>query len=217
MILILCLKATLAQNLGLYYLAINENTVREANYAKKDLMKDLRTTPGVRLGIMSPQMLSSTAMQEFIGDLKIKRLIRWFLIDEVHLYDEESGVWLVPYQVLRHMRARLLSSTVCAAVTGTATPSRALHIASGLGFKPGFYDDIRCSVDRDNIKSIPRFFEHPYTGHTILDLSFLIPFGISTAADIPTRSSSVTQSTTVCASCGFSAHLFRIQSLEEHV
>ena len=126
MILILCLKATLAQNLGLYSLAINEDTVREANYAKKDLIKDLRTTPGVRLGIMSPQMLSSTAMQEFIGDHKIKRLIRWFLIDEVHLYDEESGVWLVPYQALRHMRARLLSSTVWAAVTGTATPRQRL-------------------------------------------------------------------------------------------
>lgn len=105
-------QANLAQNFGLFALAINEDTVRDAYYAKKDLIKDLRTTPGIRIGIMSPQMLFSSALQEFIRDIKIKRIIRWFLVDEVHLYDEESGVWRAPYEALRHMRARLLSSTV---------------------------------------------------------------------------------------------------------
>jgi hypothetical protein len=50
------------------------------------------------------------------------------------------------------MRPRLPSSTVWAAVTGTATISAALRVAEGLGFCPGQYVNARYTIDRPNVK-----------------------------------------------------------------
>lgn len=137
------------------------------------------------MGVMSPQMLQGKRMARHLGNLKFKKLVRWFLIDEAHLTDEQSGPFQLPYQSIGNMRARLSSSTIWAAVTGTATPDRALVIAASLGFQPHHYINARYSVDRSNIKYIPRFLEHSVSGYDFLDLSFLIPFNMKSPLEIP--------------------------------
>jgi hypothetical protein len=65
--------------------------------------------------------------------------------------------------------------------------SGALATASGLGFRPGHYVNARYTVDRPNVKIIPRFLEHPTSGLEFMDLSFTIPPGMKLAQDaIPT-------------------------------
>ncbi|KAF8960219.1 hypothetical protein BDZ97DRAFT_1834577 [Flammula alnicola] len=70
------------------------------------------------------------------------------------------------------MHALLPSKVVWAAVTGTATPIRALAMAKALGFAHGNYINACYSIDRPNLK-------YAHTGHDILDLSFLIPRGLT--------------------------------------
>ncbi|KAJ3817279.1 hypothetical protein F5880DRAFT_1440260, partial [Lentinula raphanica] len=57
-------------------------------------------------------------------------------------------------------------------------------IARALGFRPDCYTNARYSLDRPNIYYIPRFFSHPNTGSTFLDLAFLIPFDACTIDEI---------------------------------
>jgi superfamily II DNA helicase RecQ len=105
----------------------------------RDLFAELAGGTGIRVGVMSPQMLQGLRLSKYIKNIKYKHLVRWLLIDEGHLVDEESRTFLMVYRSITNMRARLLSTTVWAAVTGSATPERAQAIAKYLGFKPGHY------------------------------------------------------------------------------
>ncbi|PCH41838.1 nucleoside triphosphate hydrolase protein, partial [Wolfiporia cocos MD-104 SS10] len=174
-----------ATKIGLRALAINEDTLRTAQYENHDLFKELAAGKDVRIAVMSPQMLSGERMNSFLRTASNKRQIRWFMVDEAHLVDEESTLWLEPYRGIKMMRARLVSGTIWAAFTGTATPSCSLAIAAGLGFRRGHYVDARYSVDRPNIKYITRFLEYPVSGAEFLDLAFLIPHDMTCAQDIP--------------------------------
>jgi hypothetical protein len=123
-------------------------------------------------------------MGKLLNDPKIKCLVRWMLIDEAHVLDEESGTFRKPYRNILHMRPRLPSSTVWAGVTRTATVTAALRIAAGLGFRSGQYVNARYTVDRPNVKIIPRFLEYPTSGFQFMDLSFIIPPGMIFVRDI---------------------------------
>ncbi|KAH9931769.1 P-loop containing nucleoside triphosphate hydrolase protein [Amylocystis lapponica] len=178
-----------AKKCGLRALAINEDTVRKAHYAEpkpRNLFDELSTGGDIRIGIMSPQMLQSYGMQKLLSNTQAKAHIRWFFIDEGHLVREKTGPWRLAYQPIQYMRSRLLSSATWATITGTATPSGTLEIAHDLGFRSGLYVNARYSVDRPNLKIIPRFLEHSVSGYVFLDLSFLIPFDLSAGAQIPT-------------------------------
>ncbi|KAF7366580.1 Nucleoside triphosphate hydrolase protein [Mycena sanguinolenta] len=123
-------------------------------------------------------------MHKLLSDAKIKSLVRWMLIDEAHVLDDESGTFREPYRGILHTRPRLPSSTVWGAVTGTATVSAAFRIAAGLGFRPGQYVNARYTVDRPNVKIIPRFLQHPTSGFEFLDVSFIVPPDMTCAHDI---------------------------------
>ena len=133
---------------------------------------------------MSPQMLRGFRFRTLLKSMDFKDLVRWMLIDEAHLVDETSGTFLEAYRSIRSMRALLHSNTVWASVTGTATPSRALAIAAGLGYQPGHYVNARYSIDRPNIKYITRFLHHPVSSGEYLDLSFLIPLEMTSVDEI---------------------------------
>ncbi|EIN09491.1 P-loop containing nucleoside triphosphate hydrolase protein [Punctularia strigosozonata HHB-11173 SS5] len=178
-----------AEARGLIGRALNEDTVREASSRGHDLFKEIFEGKGVRVVALSPQMLRSPRVWRYLNNPDVKREVRWFFVDEAHLVNEHAAEWCTEYQALKEMRARLVNSTVWAAVTGTATRQEAAFIAKTLGFQPGAFVDARYSIDRPNIKFIPRFFEHPYSGSHFLDLSsisFLIPQTMSTPAEIPT-------------------------------
>ncbi|KAJ7138471.1 P-loop containing nucleoside triphosphate hydrolase protein, partial [Mycena crocata] len=170
---------------GLRTLAINEDSVREASTReKRDLFTEFAGGTGISVGVMSPQMLQGRAIGQLLKDPKFKELVRWMLIDEAHVLNEEGGTFREPYRGILHFRPRLPSTTVWGACTATATVEDALTITSGLSFRPGEYVNARFTVDRPNIKYIPRFFQHPTSGVQFLDFSFVIPFDMQFASEI---------------------------------
>ncbi|PCH37256.1 nucleoside triphosphate hydrolase protein, partial [Wolfiporia cocos MD-104 SS10] len=173
-----------ASKAGLRAIAINEDTLRTAQLDQRDLFKEIAAGDDVRVAVMSPQMFSGIRMHAFLRIAENRRNVRWLMVDEAHLVDEESTVWYQPYRSIQTMRARLGSNTIWAAVTGTATPARAASITSALGFRQGCYVNARYSVDRPNVKYIPRFFSHSVSGTDFLDIAFLIPHNMTKAQDI---------------------------------
>ncbi|KAJ7840469.1 P-loop containing nucleoside triphosphate hydrolase protein [Mycena leptocephala] len=182
---VLAEQQVLGRKYGLRTTAINEDSVREAaTREERDLFAEFAGGDGISVGVMSPQMLQGPRMGKLLNNPKTKSLVRWMLIDEAHVLDEESGTFREPYRGILHIRPRLPSSTVWAGVTGTATASAALHIAAGLGFRCGQYVNARYTIDRPNVKIIPRFLEHPTSGFEFMDLSFVVPPDMQSARDI---------------------------------
>ncbi|KAF7341572.1 Nucleoside triphosphate hydrolase protein [Mycena sanguinolenta] len=178
-------QAEVGRKYGLRALAINEDTVREAATREgRDLFAEFAGGDGISVAVMSPQMLQGRRIGQLLNDAKTKSLVRWMLVDEAHVLDDESGTFREPYRGLLNMRARLPSGTVWAAVTGTATVSASLHIATGLGFRSGMYVNARYTVDRPNVKIIPRFLQYPTSGFQFMDISFIVPPDMQLARDI---------------------------------
>ncbi|KAI0688637.1 P-loop containing nucleoside triphosphate hydrolase protein [Cerioporus squamosus] len=170
---------------GLRALAINEDTLRRARYSNRDLLSEIAAGEDVCIAVVTPWMLKNDKLQAIISS-KIRPAIRWFLMDEIHLANRnDPTVWLEAYQAAVFMRSRLSSRTTWAGFTGTATLAETRAISRDLGFRPGYFVDARYTLDRHNVKFIPRFLEHSVSGYRFLDLSFLIPRSISSAAEIP--------------------------------
>ncbi|KAK7695974.1 hypothetical protein QCA50_000614 [Cerrena zonata] len=177
-------QADVATKRGLFALAINEDTVQDAYYKGRNLFQELVKASGIRAAIMSPQMLQSSNLSSLIDDVTFRALVRWFLIDEIHLADEDSGDWKAAYLPLKYMRQRLRPSTIWAGFTGTATRSATTRITSALGF-PHDYVNARYSVDRPQIKYIVRFLQYSISTNDFFDIAFLIPPTASSSDDIP--------------------------------
>ncbi|KAJ7320908.1 P-loop containing nucleoside triphosphate hydrolase protein [Mycena albidolilacea] len=176
-------QAEVASRRGLRALAINQDTVRDAALAGRDLFKELAERDDVRMGVMTPKMLLEKDMTALLRKPAFARLVRWVSVDEAHLVKQE-GVFQEGYRSLLLLRIRLASDATWCAATATATPAEALSIARDLGFHPGKYVNARYSVDRPNLTYIPRFYQHPTSQKRFLDLSFIVPIDMVEAADI---------------------------------
>ncbi|KAF5319778.1 hypothetical protein D9611_012842 [Ephemerocybe angulata] len=174
-----------ASSVGLGAVAVTEDTIREAEALGVDLFKVL-SVDGLRLAIMSPQMLRGERFNAWIRSTRIRESIRWMLIDEAHLVLEESSPFRTPYTNIALMRSRLPSSTVWCAVTGSVTPVNAPAAAILLGFRPGLYVDARYRLDRPHIKYIPRILQHSTSGGEFLDLASTVPLSLTSAQQITT-------------------------------
>ncbi|KAF7291508.1 Nucleoside triphosphate hydrolase protein [Mycena kentingensis (nom. inval.)] len=177
-------QADAASKRGLNAFAINQDTVREAQMLKRDLFDELLRSAGVRVAVMTPSMLRSTEMQELLRKPAFKDAVRWLPIDEAHLVAQEDSVFYSGYLSLAHLRVRLHTTVVWSAATATAPPVDALRQAAALGFKPGSYINARYSVDRPNLRYIPRIFQHASTGNEFLDISFVVPLDLKQPDDI---------------------------------
>jgi superfamily II DNA helicase RecQ len=117
----------------------------------------------VRVAIMTPQMVLGTRMRQLLNSAAFAALVRWVSIDEAGLIDQQDGVfapWYSRLSILSILRVKLPTSTQWTAATASATMDRAPIMAKGYGMKPGAYVDARYSVDRPNLKYIPRFYQH---------------------------------------------------------
>ncbi|KAJ7278257.1 P-loop containing nucleoside triphosphate hydrolase protein [Mycena rebaudengoi] len=177
-------QADVATARGLRALAINEDTVRDAAHEKRDLWAELVRGDDVRVAIMTPQMALGRKMQQLLNSPAFVALIRWVSVDEAGLIDQKNGVFAPHYLRLSILRVKLLTSTQWTAATASATTERAPIMAKKYGMKPGAYVDARYSVNRPNLKHIPRFYQHAHTGSGHLDFSFIVPFGITSALQI---------------------------------
>ncbi|KAJ7069167.1 hypothetical protein C8F01DRAFT_1077795 [Mycena amicta] len=178
-------QADVATARGLHALAVNEDTIREAALEKRDLWAELLNSKGVRVAVMTPQMVLGKKMQQLPNSRAFVASIRWVSIDEAQLINQLDGVFARWYLRLSCLRVKLNPSTVWAAVTATAAEKHVASMAKKLGFKAGAFEYAPYSVDRPNIKYIPRFLSHPYTGDAHLDLSFVILKNMSAPEDIP--------------------------------
>ncbi|KAJ7245531.1 P-loop containing nucleoside triphosphate hydrolase protein [Mycena rebaudengoi] len=177
-------QADVATARGLRALAINEDTVRDAAHEKRDLWAELVRGDDVRVAIMTPQMALGRKMQQLLNSPAFVALIRWVSVDEAGLIDQKNSVFAPHYLRLSILRVKLLTSTQWTAVTASATTERAPIMAKKYGMKPGAYVDARYSINRPNLKYIPRFYQHAHTGSEHLDFSFVVPFGITSALQI---------------------------------
>ncbi|KIY52247.1 P-loop containing nucleoside triphosphate hydrolase protein [Fistulina hepatica ATCC 64428] len=176
--------AAVGRSFDLNIEAIHEDSLREAQMKNIDLFKKWTSQRGISVAAMSPQMVCGARMHTVLSNIKIRVAIRWFMVDEVHLIDDKTTIFMTSYEALRPMRSRLPSSTIFAGFTGSASPEGAIRIARALGFQAGHYIDARYSLDRPHIKTIVRPLKHAFSGHDFLDLTFLIPFQMTSATEI---------------------------------
>ncbi|KZT06052.1 uncharacterized protein LAESUDRAFT_632291, partial [Laetiporus sulphureus 93-53] len=66
-----------ARRVGLRAIALNEDTVRDAYYDKRDLYDELQNGEDVRIAFLSPQMLAGERMMKLLRISGFKDLIRW--------------------------------------------------------------------------------------------------------------------------------------------
>ncbi|KAJ7637933.1 P-loop containing nucleoside triphosphate hydrolase protein [Mycena polygramma] len=176
-------QAEVASRRGLRALAINQDTVRDARLAGRDLFKELANGDDVRMGVMTPKMLFEADMSALLRNTAFIDSVHWVSIDEAQLVKQE-GIFQAGYESLLYLHIRLQRSTTYALATATAPPLAALSMAKALGLHPGQYTNARYSVDRPNLKYIPRFFRYPTTTGRLLDFSFVVPIDMQQAADI---------------------------------
>ncbi|KAK7027150.1 P-loop containing nucleoside triphosphate hydrolase protein [Favolaschia claudopus] len=176
-------QAEVASRRGLRVLAINQDTVHDARLVGRDLFRELAEGDDVRMGVMTPKMLCETEMTALLRKAAFVNLVRWVSIAEVQLV-RQAGVFQAGYNSLVYLHIRLPKSTVYTLASATAPPAQAVIIAKSLGLQPGTYKHARYSVDRPNLKYIPRFFQHPTTTRHFLDVSFVVPINMKIAADI---------------------------------
>lgn len=84
-------------SLELRALAINEDTLRLARDQSRDLWEEIRSGDDVRLAVVTPWMMNSELVGRLLQDDKMKPLLRWILLDEVHLFNELASIWRAPY------------------------------------------------------------------------------------------------------------------------
>ncbi|KAH9855447.1 P-loop containing nucleoside triphosphate hydrolase protein [Lenzites betulinus] len=166
---------------GLRALAITQLTVRKASYKRRDLVAELRAGRDVRVAV-----ITSETFHTVISSGKKRTQVRWFMVDEVQLANKnDPNPWMVVYNLILDMRSSLGSDVLWAVFTGSATVAETAQISRSLGFQPGSFVNARYSLDRRNIKYIPKFLQHPVSGSQFLDLSFLIPTSVTVVSDIP--------------------------------
>jgi hypothetical protein len=56
---------------------------RAADMEHRDLFAEIVKAPGVRVAVMSPQMLRGSQITSLLKSLEVKKTIRWMLVDEV--------------------------------------------------------------------------------------------------------------------------------------
>lgn len=136
------------------------------------------------MAVMSPQMMGGERVNKLMQSEVFRALVQWVLIDESHLVDEQGSTFIVPYKTLASWCSRLGSRTVWGAFTGTASRSRTPHITKALSFIAEEFVYTCYPINRPNIKYLPCFLEHPFTGESLLDFTFLIPFNMTSPQDI---------------------------------
>ncbi|KAJ3505621.1 hypothetical protein NMY22_g17518 [Coprinellus aureogranulatus] len=158
-----------ANGIGIAAFAVTEDTLRDSPVNLFQLVKE---KPGVRLAVMSPQMLTGARFRAFSREKATRDSIRWVLVDEAHLVLEESSTFCSPYRDIVHMRSSLPSTSVWCAVTGSLTPANTNKALRALGFNSAVCINRRYSLDRPNVKYIPRITQHPTSTGQYLDLAF---------------------------------------------
>jgi superfamily II DNA helicase RecQ len=102
-------------------LPINEDTVREAALENRNLWLESVRSDDVRIAIMTLQMVLGTRMHQLLNSAAFAALVRWVLIDEAGLIDQQDSVFAPWYSRLSILCVKLPTSTQWTAATASAT------------------------------------------------------------------------------------------------
>jgi len=170
---------------GIPAVAINEDTAsRASSNEHRDLVNEA-INGEYGLVIVSPEMLTSNRFKPLLNNQKFRDRLRLVFIDECHLVEEQGSDFRPRYKEIGQLRHRLPSFIPWIAVSATLPNDQTFNqVMVSLGFNPGCYIYNHLPIDNPNICYLPQFFEHPISGSTFLDITWLIPSTITSAADI---------------------------------
>jgi len=174
-----------ARSKGIPAVAINEDTTSHAALnERRDLIKEARDGK-YGLVIVSPEMLTSERFKLLLADPKFCDRLRLVFVDECHLVEEQGMDFRPRYRDIGQLRHRLPSSIPWVAVSATLPNNQTFdNVMVSLGFNPGNYIYDHLPIDNPHICYLPQFFHYPISGTTFLDIAWLIPSTITSAADI---------------------------------
>ena len=170
---------------GIPAVAIDQDTASHASLNEhRDLVNEVRDGK-YGLVIVSPEMLTSDRFKPLLADKKFGDRLRLVFIDECHLVEEQGVDFRPCYKEIGRLRHRLPTSIPWVAVSATLPYGRTFNeVMISLGFNPGNYIYNHLPIDNPHICYVPQFLQYPISGHTFLDISWLIPSKITSAADI---------------------------------
>jgi len=170
---------------GIPAIAIDEDTASRASLNDhRDLVNEALSGK-YGLVIVSPEMLTSDRFKPLLTDPKFRNRLRLVFIDECHLVEEQGADFRPRYKEIGQLRHRLPSSVPWVAVSATLPNDRTFDkVMISLGFNPGCYIHDHLPIDNPHICYLPQFFRHPFSGTTFLDIAWLIPSSVTSAANI---------------------------------
>ncbi|KAF9500714.1 hypothetical protein BDN71DRAFT_1427165 [Pleurotus eryngii] len=157
--------------------AEGHNLFQEIYDSKWDLF--ILTLELLHMPKLNPFFRSQTTTNSTMAKLSL------VFVDECHLVYEHGKEFQGSYHKIGQLRGRLSSHIPWIAVTATLPPGEIMtDVLQALGFDRDDYLMHRMHIDIPNIKLIPRFLEHSISSTTMLDISWIIPVGTTTAAAI---------------------------------
>lgn len=169
---------------NLTVVSINEDTIRDAKAAGRDLYKEF-AAGRYHLGIFLPEQLQTPSFADLIKNQVFLALLRYLDVDEIHLMDSWGQTFLEkPYQAISNLRYRLTTTVVFTGLTATLIPGGSeKRVLDGLSFvrvkptksrtKDG-YILYQLPIDRPRLKYTARFLKHSISGMTFPDFYWII-------------------------------------------
>lgn len=188
---------------GIPAIAIDEDTASHAALNDHRNLVNEALNGKFGLVIVSPEMLTSDRFNPLLASPKFRDRLHLVFIDECHLVEEHGSDFRPSYKEIGQLRHRLPSSIPWVAVSATLPGGQTFDkVMISLGFNPGCYVRDRLPIDNPHICYLPQFFRHPTSGTTFLDISWLIPSTITSAAKI-------TKSLVFCDTINLGTHVYR--------
>ena len=120
-----------------------------------------------------------------LTDSAFKQHLCLIFIDECHLVDEQGADFRPCYKLIGLLRSRIPTHIPWVAVSATLPPGPCFNtVMDSLGFQRNHYIHHPLPIDNHNICYIPKILQHPTSGSSFLDLSWLIPTSITSPHDI---------------------------------
>ena len=148
-------------------------------------------------------MLTSERFKPLLADQKFCDRLRLVFVDECHLVEEQGMDFRPRYKEIGQLHHRLPSSVPWVAVSAMLPNDQTFDkVMISLGFNPGNYIRDHLPIDNPHICYLPQFFHYPISGTTFLDITWLIPSTITSAADI-------TKSLVFCKTINLGTRVYR--------
>lgn len=188
---------------GIPAVAIDEDTASHASLNEHRNLVNEVINGKYGLVIVSPEMLTSDRFNPLLTHPNFHNKLRLVFINKCHLVEEQGADFRPRYKEIGQLRHRLPSSVPWIAVSAMLPNDQTFdRVMASLGFNPGCYVHDHLPIDNLHICYLPQFFRYPISGSTFLDIAWLIPSTITSAAEI-------TKSLIFCTTINLGTRVYR--------